>query len=102
MTVANKKFLTTCFSLVFFISVGSCSGAGQRSSNVQDDHMQHADTPATHGMLLFGTKDIWLSHLPMFHKPHDYQVIMSVTLQKNGQDLHAAYLADREQSKAVY
>ena len=100
--MANKKFLSTCFSLVSFIFVGACSGAGQRSSNVHDDHVQHADTPAIHGMLLFGTKDIWLSHLPMFHKPHDYQVIMSVTLQKNGKDLHAAYLADKEQSKAVY
>ncbi len=100
--MANKQFFSILCSLGFFMFVGSCSGADQRSSNVHDDHALHSDTPAVHGMLLFGTKNIWLSHLPMFHKPHDYQVIMSVTLKKNGDDLHATYLADREQSKALY
>lgn len=40
----------------------------------------HADAPATHGMLLFGDKVTYASHLPMFHKPHDYQLIMKLSL----------------------
>ncbi|MGZ6333361.1 MAG: hypothetical protein ACXWP5_12130, partial [Bdellovibrionota bacterium] len=40
-----------------------------------------ADVPATHGMLLFGDKSTYLSHLPMYHSPHDYQVILKVTLK---------------------
>ncbi len=39
-----------------------------------------ADAPATHGMLLFGDKTAYASHLPMFHKPHDYQLIMKLSL----------------------
>lgn len=35
-----------------------------------------ADQPATHGMLIFGKSAIYASHLPMFHAPHDYQVLL--------------------------
>ncbi|NRR32597.1 hypothetical protein HSX11_20725 [Oxalobacteraceae bacterium] len=32
-----------------------------------------------HGMALFGGKEgLYLSHLPMFHAPHDYQVVLQV------------------------
>lgn len=36
----------------------------------------HADPPSTHGMLLFGDKVNFASHLPMFHSPHDYQLLL--------------------------
>lgn len=39
-----------------------------------------ADPKAVHGMLVVGTDKIYLSHLPMFHNPHDYQVIFEVEL----------------------
>jgi hypothetical protein len=39
-----------------------------------------ADSPSVHGMLLFGTKTTYLSHLPMFHSPHDYQWIFEAQL----------------------
>lgn len=39
-----------------------------------------ADRPATHGMLLFGDQVTYASHLPMFHAPHDYQLIMKLEL----------------------
>ena len=35
-----------------------------------------ADPPSTHGMLLFGDKVNFASHLPMFHSPHDYQLLL--------------------------
>ena len=35
-----------------------------------------------HGMVLFGGKDaLFASHLPMFHAPHDYQVVLKLRLQ---------------------
>lgn len=45
----------------------------------------HAAAPTgnfgTHGMALFGGKDaLYTSHLPMFHAPHDFQVILQVHL----------------------
>lgn len=39
-----------------------------------------ADTPAIHGMLLFGNNTLYASHLPMFHAPHDYQAIFKLDL----------------------
>lgn len=57
-----------------------------------------ADPPGTHGMLLFGEKSVYLSHLPMFSNPiHRYQVILEVTLTKAGGDPQAAYVKDRRQ-----
>jgi hypothetical protein len=51
--------------------------------------MQHSghsmDRPSTHGMAVVGTQQIYLSHLPMFHSPHDYQVILEVTLDPASQ-----------------
>lgn len=36
-------------------------------------------TWGSHGMALFGGKDaLYASHLPMFHAPHDYQVVLQV------------------------
>lgn len=46
----------------------------------QHSHHHHTDRPSVHGMLLVGTEKIYLSHLPMFHSPHDYQVIFEVDL----------------------
>lgn len=39
-----------------------------------------ADSPSVHGMLIFGKSNTYVSHLPMFHAPHDYQVILEVEL----------------------
>lgn len=38
------------------------------------------DAPSVHGMLIFGAEKIYVSHLPMYHKPHDYQLILQVSL----------------------
>lgn len=41
----------------------------------------HADsTIGVHGMLLVGEAPVYLSHLPMFMAPHNFQVILEVTL----------------------
>lgn len=38
-------------------------------------------TWGVHGMVLFGGKQgLYASHLPMFHAPHDYQVVLQVHL----------------------
>jgi hypothetical protein len=54
----------------------------------------YAEQPATHGMLLFGNKATYASHLPMFHAPHDYQVIQKLNLtDPTGQKTLAKYEA---------
>ncbi|GGW58975.1 hypothetical protein GCM10010503_40120 [Streptomyces lucensis JCM 4490] len=51
-----------------------------------------ADPPARHGMAVVGNGPVFMSHLPMTHRPHNYQVILNVTLGS----LDSAYLDDRK------
>jgi hypothetical protein len=44
-------------------------------------------TYGEHGMVLFGGRDgLYASHLPMFHAPHDYQVVLRLRLADPAQD----------------
>ncbi len=62
----------------------------------------HQHAVGTHGMLVVGEETVYLSHLPMFTDPtHRFQVILEATLARDGDDPHAAYLADRRQSGAT-
>jgi hypothetical protein len=53
------------------------------------------DRASVHGMLLVGRQTAFLSHLPMFGSPHDYQVILEATFAKPGSDPQADYFNDR-------
>ncbi len=44
-------------------------------------------TMGTHGMLLVGQETIYLSHLPMFMAPHNFQAILEVTLNDDARRL---------------
>lgn len=56
------------------------------------------DPPAVHGMLVFGEQSIYFSHLPMFHKPHDYQALMQIQWPE---DVSKMYLQDKKQHPDV-
>ncbi len=49
-------------------------------------------TTGVHGMLLFGEEVLYLSHLPMFASPHNFQVLLEVGLDDVARE---AFLADR-------
>jgi hypothetical protein len=51
-------------------------------------------------MLVVGEGPLFLYHLPLFHPPHDYQVILEAVLSKPGEDIQAAYVKDRSESGA--
>lgn len=53
------------------------------------------DHPSVHGMLIVGKNTVYLSHLPMFHAPHDYQVIVEAEFSTEGK---TAYLDNLESS----
>jgi hypothetical protein len=63
------------------------------------DHHAHAgghgegDTTGVHGMLLFGEEELYLSHLPMFASPHNFQVLLEVTFDA---DVREVLLSDRQ------
>jgi hypothetical protein len=56
-------------ALLAFASPGFAADAAPR----------HGPSWGLHGMLLFGGADgLWASHLPMFHPPHDRQVVLRI------------------------
>ena len=54
--------------------------SGMHMPEVSHDNPDPNATFGTHGMLLFGEETLYLSHLPMFMSPHNFQVILAVTL----------------------
>jgi hypothetical protein len=53
------------------------------------------DKLSTHGMLIFGKEKIYASHLPMFHSPHDYQIILELELDK---ETRKFFVTDQEKN----
>jgi hypothetical protein len=45
--------------------------------HMHGEHGEHS-TMGVHGMLLFGEEALYLSHLPMFQSPHNFQVLLEV------------------------
>ena len=58
---------------------------------------QKDDGPAfgLHGMLIVGEEAIFVSHLPMWLAPHNFQVILEVTFRGPDQP-QASYIDDRK------
>jgi hypothetical protein len=48
-----------------------------------------------HNMFAFGRDTVFLSHLPMFMLPHDAQLLLEVTLEKDGSDLTEVWSRER-------
>jgi hypothetical protein len=74
MTSVQKMSVKTCalLPLLFAFCI---------NLQAQHDHKKEStDKPAVHGMLILGMDKIYTSHLPMFHAPHDYQIILEVEL----------------------
>ena len=49
-------------------------------------------------MLIVGEQTVFLSHLPMFGSPHDYQVILEAGFAKPGGNPQADYFNDRKRT----
>ncbi|AMY09580.1 hypothetical protein LuPra_02799 [Luteitalea pratensis] len=60
--------------------------------------LQRQDRTAVHGMLLVGEETAFLSHLPMFSAPHDFQAILEARFTKAGSNPQADYFADRKRT----
>jgi hypothetical protein len=58
--------------------------------DTQARHHDHQDTTSIHGMLLFGEETLYFSHLPMFHRPHHFQVIVEVEFDDATREVLAA------------
>jgi len=72
--------------LVLFAAVPPVTADDVRSGDPPS-----SDPPGSHGMLVVGTDAVYLSHLPMFHVPHNYQLIFEAALDA---DVLADYRRD--------
>lgn len=55
------------------------------------------DRSAVHGMVVMGTSQIYASHLPMFHSPHDYQIILELKFDQKSKEIYEkAYQASEK------
>jgi len=88
-----------------YIYLGLCilaiTGLLMTEISAQSTSEERRATRAIHGQLIFGTDNIYLSHLPMFMfnpsiHPHNYQVIMKINLTNIETDPAAEYIADRK------
>lgn len=64
-------------------------------------HMPPKEKAATHGMTVVGEKSIYLSHLPMFMTPHNFQVIFEAAFTKGGKSVQEAYVKDRRSNPTI-
>jgi hypothetical protein len=63
--------------------------------SAQHYHEPNPERPAVHGMLMVGEARVLLSHLPMFHAPHDQQIILEASLSAPGFNPQKKYVDDR-------
>lgn len=61
--------------LIFFIVLSNSIFIFSQEHNTKDH-------PGIHGMVLMGEGIQYASHLPLFHSPHDYQVILKIKLDE--------------------
>lgn len=83
------------FAISILVALAGCTTPTDHSASKDHTPTHQADQPSVHGMLLFGNGPVYLSHLPMFHSPHDYQLLLEVEMVKTGTDPLATYVEDR-------
>jgi hypothetical protein len=69
------------------------------AEELSPDRAPSSDPPGSHGMLVLGTDVVYMSHLPMFHVPHNYQLIFEAALEA---DVLADYRRDSNAHAGLY
>lgn len=72
---------------------GHAAGHGGHHGNGADD------TTGVHGMLLFGSDVLYLSHLPMFMSPHNFQVLLEAEFDGAVREV---LVADRAEAGGIH
>ena len=88
-----RALLLFSFCLAWALALPAVAG------EVRPGHAPSPDPPGEHGMLVVGSDVVYLSHLPMFHTPHDYQLVFEATLED---DTLAAYRRDNRLHPGTY
>ena len=67
------------------------------NTNGHQMHQEHQEPP--HNMMVIGEKSVFLSHLPMFMTPHNFQVILEATFTSEGKNVQEIYTRDRQSNR---
>ncbi len=57
----------------------------------------NAQSAAVHGMVLFGGEQLYVSHIPLYMTPHDYQALAKVTISSTGLAAYNKYNVSGQQ-----
>jgi len=87
--------------LAFYFCILLSSFAASAATDADCRSRKPDHNCGAHNMMLVGEKAVYLSHLPMFGMPHQFQVILEATFEKGGKPLSATYLTDRTQHPKV-
>ena len=75
--------------LFFLLTLMSFAGHHHQSSH---------DPASVHGMLIVGSHRVYLSHLPMFHSPLDYQTLLAVEFEDEAMKTYVSHLKTKNQT----
>ena len=64
-------------------------------------HKTHEKKEPPHNMMVVGEKSVYLSHLPMFMSPHNFQVILEADFAQGGKSIREVYAKDRQSHPKV-
>jgi hypothetical protein len=67
--------------------------------NMNDHQMHPEQNEPPHNMMVVGEKSVFLSHLPMFMSPHNFQVILEATFTSGGRNVQEIYTKDRQSNR---
>ncbi|MCT8988416.1 hypothetical protein [Shewanella phaeophyticola] len=75
--------IKSAFNAIPYLFLGLILLSINSHATEPQEHSQHAEYPVKmglHGMLLFGSQyGLFASHLPMFHQPHNAQVVFKLS-----------------------
>jgi hypothetical protein len=79
VVLAPSLALAACASAPAPAPAAASKAASAPAPAVKDDGRM-----GVHGMVVFGERRVYLSHIPMFRRPHDAQIILEVDLSPGG------------------
>jgi hypothetical protein len=91
INIINDYIKSIHFMTLYELAKASCESSTELSFDIHQQHKQtrfyglmkgfNSAWAQTHGMFVFGDQTTYASHLPMFHEPHNYQVLLEIELK---------------------
>ena len=97
-TILWGSIFAITFGISCFLTVPNAHAASD--ADCKGNPPQNLDC-GTHNMMVVGEETVFLSHLPMFHSEHRFQVILEATFRRKEEALDRIYTEDRRSHSRV-